>query len=111
MSTYRQVKGYSIKKVESDPSNTKEGQIWYNDITKQLKVTPLVQSWSSGGNLNTGRTGLAGAGSQTAALAFGGTVATPSTPQNPYKNESEEYNGSSWTEGNNLNQARSGIGG
>ena len=51
------------------------------------------------------------AGLQTAALAFGGTVATPATPGNRFKNESEEYNGSSWTEGNNLNQARSGISG
>ena len=72
-------------------------------------ITPAA--WSSGGNLNTGRTGLGGAGSQTAALAFGGVVATPATPSNPYKNESEEYNGTSWTEGNNLNQARSGISG
>ena len=84
-------------------SATEEFNITVNTVT--------AGAWASGGNLNTGRTGLAGAGSQTAALAFGGTVATPSTPQNPYKNESEEYNGSSWTEGNNLNQARSGIGG
>jgi hypothetical protein len=66
-------------------------------------------AWASGGNLNTGRASLGGAGSQTAALAFGGTVFTPATPGNPFKNESEEYNGTSWTEGNNLNQARSGI--
>jgi hypothetical protein len=90
-------------KTDADVSNTEEFNTTVNTIT--------AGAWASGGNLNTGRTGLAGAGSQTAALAFGGTVATPSTPQNPYKNESEEYNGTSWTEGNNLNQARSNIGG
>jgi len=78
------------------------------EFTKSINVITGA-AWASGGNLNTGRASLGGAGSQTAALAFGGTVFTPATPGNPYKNESEEYNGSSWTEGNNLNQARSNI--
>ena len=95
--------GYTGDNATVGSNATEEFNITVNTIT--------AGAWSSGGNLNTGRTGLAGAGSQTAALAFGGTVATPSTPQNPYKNESEEYNGTSWTEGNNLNQARSGIAG
>ena len=81
-------------------SNTEEYNQSINVIT--------AGAWASGGNLNTGRASLGGAGSQTAALAFGGTVFTPATPSNPFKNESEEYNGTSWTEGNNLNQARSG---
>ena len=37
MSTYRALKGYSIKKVTSDPDNAKEGQVWYNDTTKKIK--------------------------------------------------------------------------
>ncbi len=32
MATYRQLKGYSIKSVTSDPANTKFGQIWYNIV-------------------------------------------------------------------------------
>ena len=32
----------------------------------------VQQHWSTGGNLNTARSILAGAGTQTAALAFGG---------------------------------------
>jgi hypothetical protein len=52
MATYRQVKGYSIKLVSSNPDNIKEGQIWYNDSTKQIKVAPyIVGTWASGGNL------------------------------------------------------------
>ena len=37
MSTYRALKGYSVKKVASDPSNTQRGQIWYNSTTRQIK--------------------------------------------------------------------------
>jgi hypothetical protein len=56
-------------------------------------------TFASGGNMNTGRYGLGGAGIQTAALAFAG--AEPSTSA-----KTEEYNGSSWTETGDLNTAR-----
>jgi hypothetical protein len=42
--------------------------------------------------LNTARAGLYGAGTQTAALAFGGN-----TPGAPTTNATEEYDGSTWT--------------
>ena len=67
MSTYREVKGYNIKKVDTDPANPKEGQIWYNNISKQRKGrTGTLAAWASGGNLNTGRNAAEGEGSQTA---------------------------------------------
>ena len=53
-------------------------------------------SWSPSNSLNTARFQIAGAGTQTAALAFGSR--TPGA--------SEEYDGTSWAEGNNLNTAR-----
>jgi len=59
-------------------------------------------TWSSGGNMNTARRGMAGFGLQTAAVAAGGS--TGSTVAN-----SESYNGSSWTEGNDINTARFDI--
>jgi hypothetical protein len=40
--------------------------------------------------MNTAREGLGGAGTQTAAVAFGGNVP-------PYTAATEEYNGTSWT--------------
>jgi hypothetical protein len=55
--------------------------------------------------LNTARSGLGGAGTQTAALAFGGetTVETGAT---------EEYDGSTWTTSpGSLNTARRGLAG
>jgi len=55
--------------------------------------------WISGGNLNTARSGLAGAGTVTAGLCMGGNSSSAS-------DVTEEYNGSSWTSGGNLSVAR-----
>ena len=61
-------------------------------------------TWASGGDLNTAKNALMGAGTQTAGLVFGG--ATPSAI-----NETEKYDGTSWTEVNELNTARLLLGG
>ena len=105
MSTYRTVKGYSIKKVTGDPSNPKEGQVWYNSTEQKIKARlTIAAAWASGGNLNTARHAITGFGTQTAGLGAGGQ-------NGPVKNESEEYNGTSWTEGNNLSSPRFYAGG
>jgi len=59
----------------------------------------MTGSWSSGGNLNTARPYLAGAGTQSAGLCMGGYASG-------YSNITEEYNGTSWSSGGNLNTAR-----
>ena len=81
------------------------------------KVTDVVEqydgtNWTEVGDLNTGRGYLAAAqsGTTTAALVFGGLI-NPELNPSPFaakgaKAESEEYDGSSWTEGDNLNQGR-----
>jgi len=56
-------------------------------------------TWSIGNSLNTSRFHLGGAGTQNAALAFGG--ATPS-----YSSATEEYNGSTWSSSSAINSAR-----
>ena len=102
MTTYRDVQGYRIRKVDSDPDNAKVGQVWYNNITKQIKVRGFRSAaWSSGGNLNNIRFQGGYAGTQTAALYAGGYDIFSGAEAN-----SEEYNGTSWTEGNNINSAR-----
>jgi hypothetical protein len=63
-------------------------------------------TWTPGGNLATARYGLAGAGTQTAGLGFGGYDSTP-----PGATATEEYDGSTWTAGGNLGTARYGLGG
>ena len=106
MATYKEIKGTDITVVSSDPSNPVTGEVWYNTTTQQLKGYQQVlgNAWSTGGNLNTARHNLKGAGTQTAGLAFGGghTVVTALT---------EQYDGSSWTEVADLNTARSSLGG
>jgi hypothetical protein len=55
----------------------------------------MDQAWTEVNDLNTARRLLAGAGTATAALAFGGE--TPNT------GATESWNGTSWTEVNDLN--------
>jgi hypothetical protein len=61
-------------------------------------------AWTAGGNLGTARRQLAGAGTQTAGLGFGGLVTTSVA-------NTEEYDGTTWTAGGNLNTARYYLGG
>ena len=107
MSIYRTLKGYNIKSVTSDPANTKEGQIWYNDTSNKIRVNTIKPAaWASGGNLNTARYALAGAGTQTAGLAFGGADPTIGPPIINPNGPTEEYNGSSWTTSGNMGTGR-----
>ena len=59
-------------------------------------------SWTAGGAMNTGRRWIGTAGSQTAGVAFGGQI----PPSGYSTNVTEEYDGSSWTNGENLNVTR-----
>ena len=82
------------------------GDFYYNSSTGQFKnIGAGVASWASGGNMNRSASdlGSASAGTQTAALAFGG--------EGPggRDGETEKYDGSSWTETGDLNSARNSI--
>ena len=105
MATYKEIKGTQIEAVATDPSNPVEGQVWYNTTSNVLKGQAVTSTgaWSSGGALNQFRDQAAGAGTQTSTLVFGGGP--------PNKDETESYNGTSWTEKNDLNTARRGIAG
>ena len=100
--TFGSVTG-GVPAVASDPPSPAEGDIWYNTTTGQIKFRTNLQSWSSGGNLNTARRGSAGAGIQTAALSAGGGE--------PAVTNTELYDGSSWSEVNDLSTARRLIAG
>ena len=81
MATYKEIKGVTIQTRDEDP-------------------TVNAGSWSSGGNLNNTRYALAGVGANnSAALVFGGYPNGPT-------GQTEQYNGTSWTEKNDLNSAR-----
>ena len=105
MTTYKDIHGTKVEVRTDDPANPINGQVWYNSGTlKGFKINS-GGAWSTGGSLNTARYSLAGAGTQTSALAIGGTLDPPVSAL------VESYNGSAWTEVGDLNEARYEIGG
>ncbi len=90
MATYKEIKGVTVQTRDEDPN----------------AAGVAGATWASGGNLNNARKALVGAGTQTTALVFGGVL----NPPGSYA-YTEQYNGSSWTEKNDLNTARSYLGG
>jgi len=104
MAQYTGIQGSNILIVSSDPANPVEGQIWYNSTSNLLKGYQFaaVNAWASGGNMNgQARALMGGAGTQTAALAFGGETSPSGPAPQVTTNVTEAYNGSSWTSGGN----------
>ena len=95
MTTYKEINGTNIKNLSSDPANPIEGQLWYNTTSGTLKGRSVstLASWASGGSMAVAKTNFAGAGTQTAALAFGGYDGGSAT---------ESYDGTSWTNLGNI---------
>ena len=101
MATYKELHGTDIEVRSTDPSDPVTGQLWYNTTTDQIKGARqfIGNAWSTGGNLNTGRSAIMGAGTQTATIVMGGNAGGVSAL-------TELYDGSSWTEVNDLNVAK-----
>jgi hypothetical protein len=78
MAEYINIKGQNIEVVASDPANPTLGQIWYNSTSNTLKGGGVTTAgaWATGNNMNTADRDSIGAGTQTAALAFGGRSST-----------------------------------
>jgi hypothetical protein len=104
MADYKNIKGFNIQYLDSDPPNPIEGQMWFNSTSQTLKgaeaATIADATWASGGNLNTARAST---------FTFGTTISTTtavggSTPG--LTAVTEQYNGSSWTEVGDINTAR-----
>jgi len=94
MANYKDLHGFEIKHLSSDPANPIEGEIWYNTTTRTLKVAPLIGAWASGNNVNTARRQSKGAGTQTAMIIMGGYGPA-------FSNATEEYDGTDWTSATN----------
>jgi hypothetical protein len=92
MAEYKGIKGFKVQYLSADPSDPIIGQTWYNSTSKDLKYTGVTTAgaWATGNNMGTARYNLAGAGTQTAGLAFGGILP-------PETGATEEYNGTTWT--------------
>ena len=96
----------NVEEWETTPpalfQKTVEGQLYFNSTTNTFKETILdvpAGTWSSGSAVNTGRSNLFGVGSSNSdALIYAG--------ESPYKANTEKYDGTSWTELNDVNTAR-----
>ena len=98
MATYQEKVGTSVVNYAGTYPGAVDGELWYDSTNKNFNYqypNVTTASWATGGNLNTSRYSLSGTGLQTAGLAFGG--------QTPPKAETESYNGTNWTEVNDLN--------
>ena len=83
---------------------TSSGSPTFQSATEEFTTTafsPIAATWSAEGNLPAPRfNGGQGIGIESAAAIFGGNVSSVSYP---YTNSTNEYDGSSWTNGGNLN--------
>jgi len=97
MANLKTFSGFPIQNLTSDPV----------PFAQAKTNNPYAGTWSSGGSMNTAResVGSSSAGTQTASIAFGGVPPPTATAIN------ESYNGSSWTEVNDMNTAKRGPSG
>jgi hypothetical protein len=106
MSTYRELVGKKIKKVTSDPSDSLDGQMWYNSTTGTIRGLAITEATSSSANLNTARGMCSGGGLQTASWICGGTTGSPTVGTT----HTENYDGNGWTTQGNLSNIRAHFG-
>ena len=106
MADYKNIKGFNIQYLDSDPPNPIEGQMWFNSSTQTLKgVTVGSGTWASATNMPTARQATRSGGTPTAALVWGGD---DSLAQNP---ATFEYDGTTWTTGGPTSTTGWGYGG
>ena len=65
MADYKEIKGFNVQKISSDPSNILIGDIWYNSTSGALKVGVQSGAWSSGPAFPTGVGSTSGCGTET----------------------------------------------
>jgi hypothetical protein len=109
MSTYQELKGLKVKFLDSATSGDRatEGEIFYNSSGPNVASHIATGAWSAGSNTLDTTNAAGPAGTQTAAISFGGR----NPPAPAFVSTSEEYNGSGWAAGGSLNTARSYIAG
>ena len=107
MATYKGTKGVKVVTKATDPTASEaEGTVWYNSTSPSALKYSIqgAAAWASGGTLNDARDLMMAAGTQTATIIAGG--------ESPNTTNTEIYDGSSWTEVNNLvSGARYGLSG
>ena len=109
MAKYKDIGGTTVgfkSGAEEYAYPSPEGELFYNSSNGQFQFVGLgTGAWSTGGNLNTGRSQSSHAGTLTAGLTAGGFE------QPAYNADVEEYNGTAWTEVNNIPRVQRHMGG
>jgi len=109
MAEYKGIHGTKIQNYTTDPTNPILGQVWYNETSQTMKVQAVttVGTWATGTSINTARMTAPGTGSYTDMMIAGGISGPPL--YNVFAN-TELWNGSTWTETNDISTARYGTG-
>jgi hypothetical protein len=108
MTTYKELFGKYVQNYASDPTSTDAvGQIWYNTTSGTFRTAlGNYGVWSSAAAYNTPRNASSLAGTQTAAVFFGGYT-QPTPPQTVAQTYTENWNGTAWSNNpTGLNTAR-----
>ena len=92
----------------SNPVNIEIGDIWYGEDTNKLKMMLPINAWCSVNGVLSPRFHIAGSGTSTDALAFGGWVGYPIGNT---LSLTEIYNGSVWSTRNDLITPKYSLGG
>jgi hypothetical protein len=106
MATYKESVGTAVQNIAGE-DGVVTGQLWYDssDSEFKYKYQAYGNAWSTSNSLNNARAILMGSGTQTAAVAAGGEDASPN-----YLANTELYNGTSWSEVNDLGTIRLAAG-
>ena len=76
MATYKETVGTSVVNYAGTYPGAVEGELWYDSTNKDFKYehqnVTTVGAWATGGDMNTDRRRLAGAGTYTAAFGAAG---------------------------------------
>ena len=109
MTTYKEINGTNIEAVSSDPANPVTGQVWYNttdNVVKGMQLQTTVGAWATGGACNTAGRHFAQGGSGNTNSCFN-IMEEELDPVN--WSNTESYNGSAWTEVNDMTRAPAGT--
>jgi|TARA_E500000318_G_C3516686_1_gene194637 hypothetical protein len=106
MATYLGTHGGRIQNYTTNPDNPNTGEVWYNATANTIKIEAVTTSgaWATGSTLNSARRDHGGNGTYTSALMYGGYTST-------YVTLTESWNGTNWTEVNDLNQTKNSLSG
>ena len=104
MSTFKNIQGRNIRSYTTNPDNPLEGQMWYNQTEQKLKGVAASGATRSGSSMLTARSNAASFGNtRDASAAAAGYTGTANT------NVTEEFNGSGFSSGGNVNTSRRGA--